>query len=44
MNAADQYPHLSDGGQSSRLAARLVAAWREANPDGNVVLRDPTKE
>ena len=35
---------FSDGGQSSRLAARLVAAWREANPDGNVVLRDPTKE
>jgi len=32
------------GGQSSRLADRFVAAWRGANPDGNVVWRDPTKE
>jgi FMN-dependent NADH-azoreductase len=31
---------FSDGGQSSRLADRFVAAWRETNPDGKVVVRD----
>jgi FMN-dependent NADH-azoreductase len=35
---------FSDGGQSSRLADRFVAAWRNANPDGNVVLRDLAKK
>jgi FMN-dependent NADH-azoreductase len=35
---------FSDGGQSSRLADRFVAAWREANPDGQVVVRDLAKE
>ncbi len=31
---------FSDDGQSSRLAERFVAAWREANLDGEVVVRD----
>jgi len=31
---------FSDGGQSSRLAERFVAAWRASNPDGNVIVRD----
>jgi FMN-dependent NADH-azoreductase len=31
---------FSDGGQSSRLADRFVAAWRVANPGGKVVVRD----
>jgi FMN-dependent NADH-azoreductase len=31
---------FSDGGQSSRLAARYVAQWRAANPGGHVVSRD----
>lgn len=31
---------FSDSGQSSRLADRFVAAWRRANPDGRVVVRD----
>lgn len=35
---------FSDGGQSSRLADRFVAAWREANPDGHVIVRDLAKE
>jgi FMN-dependent NADH-azoreductase len=35
---------FSDGGQSSRLADRFVAAWHEANPDGNVIARDLAKE
>ena len=35
---------FSDGGQSSRLADRFVAGWREANPDGHVVVRDLAKE
>jgi FMN-dependent NADH-azoreductase len=29
-----------DGGQSGRLAERYAAAWRDANPEGNVVVRD----
>jgi FMN-dependent NADH-azoreductase len=31
---------FSDGGQSSLLAERFVAAWRDANPGGNVIVRD----
>src|SRR3989442_3955384 len=29
-----------DGGESSRLTERFVAAWRESNPDGQVIVRD----
>lgn len=35
---------FSSDGQSSRLADRYVAAWREANPDGRVILRDLARE
>jgi len=35
---------FSDGGQSSRLAERFVAAWRDANPDGKVMVRDLARE
>ena len=35
---------FSDGGQSSQLADRFAAAWRDANPDGKVVVRDLAKE
>ena len=35
---------FSDGGQSSRLAERFVAAWRESNPGGTVIVRDLAKE
>ena len=35
---------FSDSGQSSRLAKRFVAAWRQINPDGEVIVRDLTKE
>ena len=35
---------FSDGGQSSRLAERFVAGWREANPDGQVVAQDLAKQ
>ena len=31
---------FSDGGQSSRLADRFVAAWRAGNPGARVVVRD----
>jgi FMN-dependent NADH-azoreductase len=31
---------FSDNGQSSQLGERFVSAWREANPDGKVVVRD----
>src|SRR6267143_3929591 len=31
---------FSDGGQSSRLTERFVAAWRESNPRGQVIVRD----
>jgi len=31
---------FSDGGQSSRLADRFVATWRDANPDGRIIVRD----
>jgi FMN-dependent NADH-azoreductase len=35
---------FSDGGQSSRLAERFVAAWRESNPNGTVRVRDLAKD
>ncbi len=35
---------FSDGGQSSRLAERFVAAWRASNPGGKVIVRDLAKE
>jgi FMN-dependent NADH-azoreductase len=35
---------FSDGGQSSRLAERFAAAWRESNPGGTVRVRDLAKE
>jgi FMN-dependent NADH-azoreductase len=35
---------FSDGGQSSRLADQFVAAWRERNPGGKVIVRDLSKE
>ncbi len=35
---------FSDGGQSSRLAERFVAAWRASNPGGKVIMRDLAKE
>jgi FMN-dependent NADH-azoreductase len=31
---------FSDGGQSSLLADRYVAAWRDANPAGRVIVRN----
>jgi len=31
---------FSDGGQSSRLAERFVAAWRASNHGGKVIVRD----
>ncbi len=35
---------FSDGGQSSLMADRFVAAWREANPGGIVRVRNLAKE
>jgi len=35
---------FSDGGQSSQLADRYVAAWRAANPGGTVVVRDLARQ
>ncbi len=35
---------FSTGGQSSRLAERFVAAWRVANPNTPVTVRDLAKE
>jgi FMN-dependent NADH-azoreductase len=35
---------FSDGGQSSRLADRYVAAWRAAHPDGRVIVRDLARD
>jgi FMN-dependent NADH-azoreductase len=34
----------ADAGQSSRLAKRFVAAWRESNPNGEVIERDLAKQ
>ncbi len=31
---------FSEGGQSSRLADRFIAAWRERHPHGRIVTRD----
>lgn len=31
---------FSNGGESSRLADKFVAQWRQSNPDGRVVTRD----
>ena len=35
---------FGDSGQSTGLANAYVAAWREKNPDGTVLLRDLAKE
>ena len=35
---------FGNGGQSSQLAERFVAAWREANPGGTVIVRDLARE
>lgn len=35
---------FSDGGQSSQLAQRFVAAWRASNPGANVTVRDLARE
>ena len=35
---------FTDAGQSTGLVKRYVAAWREANPDGKVVVRDLAKD
>jgi FMN-dependent NADH-azoreductase len=35
---------FSDGGQSSRLAERFVAAWRERNPGAQVIVRDLARD
>ena len=35
---------FSDGGQSSRLAARFVADWRASNPGGAVIARDLARD
>jgi FMN-dependent NADH-azoreductase len=35
---------FSDGGQSSQLAERFIAAWRASNPGGEVVVRDLAKD
>ncbi len=35
---------FSDGGQSSRLAARFVADWRASNPGGVVIARDLARD
>lgn len=34
----------ADSGQSTRLAKRYVAAWRDANPGGKVIVRDLAKD
>jgi FMN-dependent NADH-azoreductase len=35
---------FSDGGQSSQLARRFVAAWRASNPGAKVTVRDLARE
>ncbi len=35
---------FSDGGQSSRLAERFIARWRDENPGGRVTVRDVARE
>ncbi len=34
----------ADAGQSTRLAKRYVASWRDANPGGKVIVRDLAKD
>ena len=34
----------ADAGQSTRLAKRYVATWRDANPGGKVIVRDLAKD
>ena len=34
----------AEAGQSTRLVKRYVSAWREANPDGKVIVRDLAKD
>ena len=34
----------ADVGQSTGLAKRYVASWREAHPDGKVIVRDLAKD
>ena len=35
---------FSNGGQSSQLAERFIAAWRASNPGGKVIVRDLATE
>ena len=35
---------FSDSGQSSRLAEAFVARWRQANPNGQVIVRDLSRD
>jgi len=35
---------FSDSGQSSRLAEAFVARWRQANPNGQVIVRDVSRD
>src|SRR5713101_8012335 len=35
---------FSNGGQSSQLAERFIAAWRASNPGSKVIVRDLAKE
>jgi FMN-dependent NADH-azoreductase len=35
---------FSDNGESSRLANRFVGAWRAADPDGRVIVRDLARD
>ncbi len=35
---------FSNGGQSSQLAGRFIAAWRASNPRGKVIVRDLAAE
>ena len=35
---------FESGGQSSQLSDRFAAEWREANPDGRVIVRDIGRE
>ena len=35
---------FSNGGQSSQLAERFIAAWRASNPGGKVIVRDLASE
>ena len=39
-----QFSIFSNGGQSSQLAERFIAAWRASNPGGKVIVRDLATE